>query len=40
MKNVLAVRWIGHKPTKLGIEVRVLTGTPYGAVADVVIAAD
>ena len=40
MKNVSVVQWIGHSPTKPVIEVRVLTGTQNGAVADVVIAAD
>ena len=40
MKNISVVQWIGHSPTKPGIEVRVLTEIPNGAVADVVIAAD
>ena len=40
MKNVSVVQWIGHSPTKSGIEVRVLTEIHNGVLADQVYAQD
>ena len=40
MKNVSVVQWIGHSPTKPGIEVRVPTEIHNGVLADQVYAQD